>query len=87
MSCHSLTKSYINGCFNFLTSFSPSFSRVHSAELINASPTDVFWGSGRAIGSTKPGVGRNELGKALSRTRDQLLNSAGLGWGSAAKTV
>ncbi|CAO1622566.1 unnamed protein product [Jaminaea pallidilutea] len=57
------------------------------AELINASPTDVFWGSGRAIGSTKPGVGRNELGKALSRTRDQLLNSAGLGWGSAAKTV
>lgn len=56
-------------------------------ELLNSSPTDVFWGTGRAIGASKPAVGRNELGKALMRTREVLLNSAGLGWGSGAKTV
>lgn len=58
-----------------------------SADLVLASPSDVFWGAGRAIGSTKSGVGRNELGKALMRTRDSLLTTAGLGWGSGAKTV
>ncbi|PWN25951.1 DUF1768-domain-containing protein [Jaminaea rosea] len=57
------------------------------ADLINASPTDVFWGAGRGIGASKPGVGRNELGKALKATRNLLAESAGLGWGSGAKTV
>ncbi|CAO1625462.1 unnamed protein product [Sympodiomycopsis kandeliae] len=56
-------------------------------ELLNSSPTDVFWGTGRAIGASKPAVGRNELGKALMKTRESLLNSDGLGWGSGAKTV
>lgn len=69
-----------------LTSITCTIS-VYSFEIINASPTDVFWGSGRAAGSQKPGVGRNELGKALMRTRETLLESAGLGWGSGAKTV
>ncbi|CAO1634744.1 unnamed protein product [Parajaminaea phylloscopi] len=58
-----------------------------SADLVYASPTDVFWGAGRGIDSQRPAIGRNELGKALVKTRDLLLTSAGLGWGSAAKTV
>lgn len=58
------------------------------AELIEASPTDAFWGS--AAGSANggiPGLGRNELGKALVRTRETIRTQAGLGYGSASVTV
>ncbi|TRM64439.1 DUF1768-domain-containing protein, partial [Schizophyllum amplum] len=36
-----------------------------NAKLVEASPTDDFWGIG------KDGKGRNELGKALMRLRDE----------------
>lgn len=56
------------------------------ADLIEDSPTDAFWGaaSGSAGGIS---AGRNELGKALVRTRETIRGQAGLGYGSAAKTV
>lgn len=55
------------------------------AELIQSSPADAFWGD--AAGTDGFGGGRNELGKALMRTRETIRSQAGLGIGSAAKTV
>lgn len=57
-----------------------------SAELVEASPTDAFWGNA-ASSEGGFGGGRNELGKALVRTRETLRQQAGLGVGSGAKTV
>jgi len=51
-----------------------------SGEIVNASPTDVFWG-GLRTGS------RNQLGKAIMATRETLRRHAGLGIGSGALTV
>ncbi|CBQ71634.1 conserved hypothetical protein [Sporisorium reilianum SRZ2] len=50
-------------------------------EIVNASPTDVFWGSG------ENGRGRNVLGKTLMDVREVLRANRGVGWGSAAKTM
>jgi ribA/ribD-fused uncharacterized protein len=64
--------------------------RTGDADLIEASPNEVFWGSGLALGQgslTGNYRGRNEKGKALMRTREQLRAAAGLGWGSGAITV
>lgn len=55
------------------------------AELVEASPTDAFWGN--ASGNGGIAVGRNELGKALQKTRETILAQAGLGIGSGAVTV
>jgi len=54
------------------------------SELVEASPIDVFWGIGSGAGF---GTGRNELGKALIRTRETIRAQSGLGIGSGAKTV
>ncbi|EPQ27692.1 uncharacterized protein PFL1_04830 [Pseudozyma flocculosa PF-1] len=51
------------------------------AELVNASPTDAFWG---AAGN---GRGRNELGKAIETVRETIQGASGLGIGSGARTV
>ncbi|KAL9937356.1 hypothetical protein V8E36_003765 [Tilletia maclaganii] len=48
--------------------------------LVNAAPTDVFWGNGG-------GRGRNEFGKALASVRDVLRTIDRLGAGSGAITV
>lgn len=61
--------------------------KTGDAELIEDSPTDAFWGIASASGAGGVGAGRNELGKALVRTRENLRNHVGLGYGSAAKTV
>ncbi len=64
--------------------------RTGTAQLIEAAPNEVFWGSGLAVGQgslTGNYRGRNEKGKALMRTRETLRGAAGLGWGSAAVTV
>ncbi|PWN48710.1 DUF1768-domain-containing protein [Violaceomyces palustris] len=50
--------------------------------IVEASPTDAFWGS---AGSS--GRGRNELGKALMFVREVIRGASGLGWGSGAVTV
>jgi ribA/ribD-fused uncharacterized protein len=55
------------------------------AEIVQSSPADAFWGD--AAGTDGFGGGRNELGKALMRTRETIRIQAGLGIGSAAKTV
>lgn len=55
------------------------------ADLVEASPTDAFWGAGSSEGI--PNLGRNELGKALRRTRETIRTQSGLGYGSAAQTV
>lgn len=55
------------------------------AELVEASPTDAFWGN--ASGNGGIAVGRNELGKALQKTRETIRAQAGLGIGSGAVTV
>jgi predicted NAD-dependent protein-ADP-ribosyltransferase YbiA (DUF1768 family) len=56
------------------------------AELVETSPADAFWGN--AAGNEGGfGGGRNELGKALARTRETLRIQSGLGIGSGAKTV
>lgn len=57
------------------------------SELVEASPTDAFWGSAAGANSGRIGLGRNELGKALSRTRETIRAQSGLGIGSGAKTV
>ncbi|CEH16154.1 hypothetical protein CBOM_06021 [Ceraceosorus bombacis] len=57
------------------------------AELVEANPSDAFWGSGAPEGSTAQGLGRNQLGKSLMRTRETLLSVAGIGIGSGALTV
>ncbi|UZJ57368.1 hypothetical protein CBS101457_006688 [Exobasidium rhododendri] len=54
------------------------------SELVEASPTDAFWGIGSGSGF---GSGRNELGKALVRTRETIRAQSGLGVGSGAKTI
>jgi ribA/ribD-fused uncharacterized protein len=54
------------------------------SELVEASPTDAFWGSGAGAGFNS---GRNELGKALVRTRETIRSQSGLGIGSGAKTI
>lgn len=55
------------------------------SEIVEASPTDAFWGN--ASGGGRIALGRNELGKALQRTRETISAQAGLGIGSGAKTV
>ncbi|MCO5583363.1 hypothetical protein L7F22_037273 [Adiantum nelumboides] len=60
--------------------------RTGDAELVEDSPTDAFWGIASGGGRTV-GAGRNELGKALVRTRETIRNQSGLGFGSGAKTV
>ncbi|KAK0519896.1 hypothetical protein OC842_007284 [Tilletia horrida] len=50
------------------------------AQLVNAAPTDVFWGNGG-------GRGRNEFGKALVGVREALRSIDRLGAGSGAITV
>lgn len=50
-------------------------------ELVNDSPTDVFWGTGAA------GTGRNVLGKVLMDVREVLRVNAGVAYGSGAKTM
>ncbi|SPO31901.1 uncharacterized protein UTRI_06738 [Ustilago trichophora] len=49
-------------------------------EIINDTPSDVFWGIGG-------GRGRNVLGKTLMDVREVLRTISGLGWGSGAKTM
>ncbi|KAE8222255.1 hypothetical protein CF319_g4516 [Tilletia indica] len=51
-----------------------------NAQLVNAAPTDVFWGNGG-------GRGRNEFGKALASVREVLRTVDLLGAGSGAITV
>lgn len=72
--------------FSQNTSLTKQLLRTGDAELIEDSPTDAFWGIA-AGGGRQVGAGRNELGKALMRTRESIRNQSGLGFGSGAKTV
>lgn len=55
-------------------------------EIVNASPSDVFWGSGESEGGG--GRGRNELGKALMAVREVLREiKGGVRYGSGARTM
>ncbi|PWN36623.1 DUF1768-domain-containing protein [Meira miltonrushii] len=72
--------------FSQNTTLTKQLLRTGDAELIEDSPTDAFWGIA-AGGGRQVGAGRNELGKALMRTRESIRNQSGLGFGSGAKTV
>lgn len=74
--------------FSQHTSLSRQLLLTGDADLIEASPTDAFWGAAGSVGSGGiAGLGRNELGKALRRTRETIRAQAGLGAGSGAQTV
>lgn len=54
---------------------------TEEAEIVNASPTDVFWGEGGE------GRGRNVLGKVIGSVREVLRLNEGVRVGSGAKTM
>lgn len=70
--------------FSQHTALRDALLQTGDIEIVEASPTDAFWGSAGARGE---GRGRNELGKALMFVRETLRNIAGVGPGSGAKTV
>ncbi|CAD6893834.1 unnamed protein product [Tilletia laevis] len=66
--------------FSQHTALRKALLQTGNAQLVNAVPTDVFWGNGG-------GRGRNEFGKALASVREVLRTIDLLGAGSGAITV
>lgn len=66
--------------FSQYSALTQALLETDEREIVNASPTDVFWGEGG-------GRGKNVLGKSLMEVREVLRNVAGVGLGSGAKTM
>lgn len=66
--------------FSQYSALTDTLLETDEREIVNASPTDVFWGEGG-------GRGRNVLGKTLMDVREVLRVNRGVGWGSGAKTM
>ncbi|CDS02083.1 uncharacterized protein SPSC_00562 [Sporisorium scitamineum] len=68
--------------FSQYSALAEALLETEEREIVNDSPTDVFWGIGGSGGR-----GRNVLGKTLMDVREVLRQNSGVGWGSAAKTM
>ncbi|SPO32013.1 uncharacterized protein UTRI_06738_B [Ustilago trichophora] len=66
--------------FSQYSNLAEALLETEDREIINDTPSDVFWGIGG-------GRGRNVLGKTLMDVREVLRTISGLGWGSGAKTM
>lgn len=66
--------------FSQYSQLTQALLETEDREIVNDTPSDVFWGIGG-------GRGRNVLGKTLMDVREVLRSNSGLGWGSGAKTM